>query len=283
MQELITEHMKAYQIRDYLRQPPELGRYATLYGNNREAGCTIAAADGTRLYFEVYGNDPSRPWAVCVHTVILGYPADFTSEIDRLRETHNVIVPMLRGHGASQLGANPITTKLLCVDLLSILGALTDGPADFVFSAQGSAVGFCLAAEHSEKIRHIAFYAGCACRPYPEFIDVAFEKLVAIDPPYFSFLQSHYGEAATRAMVRAYGQWIAQEIYADRSVFSRIHAPTLIAAPDRDPFIPLSTCIEAYRYIRGARLVVWPGDMVFDADTSEYVSERISLFFTDRL
>lgn len=283
MDRLETLKPDAYPVRCYLTANPNYGRYGTFYGNNPKAGRTTTAKDGAKLYFEVYGEDPKRPWAVCVHAAMVGFPADFAPIIDELLETHNVIVPLLRGHGASELTASSITTELLVEDLIAILTSVTDQPADFCFSCISTVVGFALGADHPELVRHLNLYGGCAFEPYPAYETIPHASIRRIDPTFFAFFDRLMGEDAVESLLTAYGRWISRGIRSDRSVFSRIHVPTYLMTADHDPFFPLAASIEAYRYIRGARFAVWPGEFDPDDDTMRLIGKSVARFFSDKL
>lgn len=119
--------------------------------------------DGARLFFTTQGNGPD---------VVLLHPTPTRHEFwlpmaEVLRARWNVrfILPDLRGHGQSELGAGPLTMEKLALDLHAVLAALGVQRAAFV----GCSIGGYLLYEYWRRFPSQMTAMGIICgKPQPD-------------------------------------------------------------------------------------------------------------------
>jgi pimeloyl-ACP methyl ester carboxylesterase len=131
------------------------------YGNNPTAGRYLNAADGTRLYHEVYGQGEPL---VLLHGGVYGYIDEFAPFIDKLKENYQVICLATRGHGKSGIGPAPYSYQQRAEDASTIIRTLTKDSVIVLGFSDGGYSGYKLAALYPQLVKKL-IAIGAADRP----------------------------------------------------------------------------------------------------------------------
>ena len=94
-------------------QPESYVGSTVQYGNNTSAG-HYAQADDAKIYYEVYGEGSP---IIVLHGGGVGCTYEMGQFIDSLSQTSKVIAISTRGHGRSEIGANPVSVEQRANDL----------------------------------------------------------------------------------------------------------------------------------------------------------------------
>lgn len=102
-------------LRHFMQASPSPAN-KTQYSNNPKAVHYVNAGDA-KIYYEVYGKE--RP-IVILHGRIFGSTYEMHQFIDSLSNKYQVIAVSTRGHGKSELGAQPITYEQKANDVMAV-------------------------------------------------------------------------------------------------------------------------------------------------------------------
>jgi pimeloyl-ACP methyl ester carboxylesterase len=80
---------------------------------------------------------------------------DWELQLPVLREQYRVIVPDLRGHGASPKPPGPYSLSAMAADVVALLGRLESGPVHVVGLSMGGMIGFQLAVDQPAWVRSL--------------------------------------------------------------------------------------------------------------------------------
>ncbi len=248
---------------------------------------------GVRICYELAGSGPP---VLLIH----GFSGNHASWIgygfvERLQRQHELILPDLRGHGASDGPANPqaYNVEQLAADMVAVLDDLEIEQAHVMGYSAGGLVGYALARQHRGRLRSLV--AGGAS-PYPleggsrrgfllelyeraavEGVDTLVEGIRqwagAISPAY---------EARLRGANVAAGAAFLRQLHDHPPDFSAL-LPTLqlpcllYGGAEDDVFADLQRAAEA---LPQARLIALPGmNHVQAAGASEALAPQLLAFW----
>ena len=236
-------------------QPESVAGSDTPYGNNPAVGRYVQAGDA-KIYYEVYGE--GKPVFV-FHGGGVGTPYEMGQMIDRLRQTHQVVVVSTRGHGRSEIGHTPLTYEQKAADMLTVMREVTDVPATLLGFSDGAYSAYKVAALYPEAVERIVaigagtlrkgfFPAGSLRVADMEVLDKAFieqQKNIMPEPERLQEFWTDYTDF-----------WSKTEVGTE--VLGAIRCPVLLIAGDEDDHAPLATMMEAEQMIPNARLCIVP-------------------------
>ena len=239
----------------YFLQPESVVGSDTPYGNNPAVGRYVQAGDA-KIYYEVYGE--GKPVFV-FHGGGVGTPYEMGQMIDRLRQTHQVVVVSTRGHGRSEIGHTPLTYEQKAVDMLTVMREVTDAPAMLLGFSDGAYSAYKVAALYPEAVERVVaigagtlrkgfFPAGTLHVADMEVLDKAFieqQKNIMPEPERLQEFWTDYTDF-----------WSKTEVGAE--VLGAIQCPVLLIAGDEDDHAPIATMMEAEQMIPNARLCIVP-------------------------
>lgn len=242
----------------YFGQTEQSYQSTTHYGNNAASG-GYAVSDGSKIYYEVYGQ--GKP-IVVLHGGIVGSTAEMGEFIDRLRPQRQVIAISTRGHGKSESGKVVPTYAQKAKDTATVLRQLGISQADFLGFSDGAYTALQFAADYpTQSGKIIAIGAG---EWKHGFIQggtkerAPFSVLQKLDPAYWAQQQT------IRPNPQRTAQWVAQQNAAynqtefGAETFSRVQSPVLLVVGEDDQNAPLDTVIAAYKMLPNADLAVIP-------------------------
>lgn len=130
------------------------------YGNNPAAGHYFKLKDGTRLYYEVYGE--GKPFLL-LHGGVFGYIDEFEPFIAKLKDKYQVICIATRGHGKSDIGNAPYTFDQRANDVFQVIQSITRDSVIVLGFSDGGYSGFKLAANYPQVVKKLVSIGASVC------------------------------------------------------------------------------------------------------------------------
>jgi pimeloyl-ACP methyl ester carboxylesterase len=232
------------------------------YGANPGAGHYLQV-DDAKIYYEVYG-DGGTP-LVLLHGGLYGYIEEFGELIQELSPHRRVIAIATRGHGKSELGAQPFSYALFANDAFAVIRHETTSKVDLLGFSDGAVTSYTLTAAHPELVRRLVAIGGPRGladstaqakaelqsskpadveRDSPQFVAER-KKLMPAPEKWDEFLQ------------RLTTMWLGPVYVTDAQIRS-IKAPALIIAGDHDPYNQTEKTVELYRLLSDGQLPSFP-------------------------
>lgn len=219
----------------------------------------VARPRGFDIHFDDLG-PRDGPAIVLLHGATETFDVGWRRLAPRLAERFRVIGPDMRGHGRSENPSDALDLREIADDVGGLLDTLGLESAHICgFSAGASATLF-FGFRHPERARSLTLISNNArrdvARQASAFWDPA--RMERDDPHWIEAMRRWHGEPPERIL----GWWAAED--QERPDFTEeelagIRVPTLVAAGDRDPIVPLEQTLFLYRSLPDARLFVAPG------------------------
>lgn len=227
--------------------------------------------NGIQLNYEETGS--GQP-LVLVH----GFPLNHTiwrKVAGRLSATFRVIMPDLRGHGASDAPEGTYTMDLLALDLLGLFDALNIKKAVLAGQSMGGYVSLAFACAYPERLSGLGLIATQAAADAPErragrhaqaneMLTKGIASLVETMTPKMA-VSATSRRITRQVMKKAIPMGVAGALKGmaerpDRTEsLSGLHIPALIVAGGADVIIPLERTHEMAAHLPDAVLQVLPG------------------------
>jgi pimeloyl-ACP methyl ester carboxylesterase len=234
------------------------------YGANATAGHFLQMP-GARIYYEIYGSGGTP--LVLLHGGLYGYIDEFGDLIQEISRHRRVIAIATRGHGRSEIGAEPFSYALFAGDALAVIRQETKGEkVDVVGFSDGAITSYLLAGEHPELVRRLVAIGGPrGQQDWTEEANVDFKKSQPSDveknDPQFVADRKKLMPAPER-----WDEFVARVMKLESGVVKvtdgQIHSiqvPTLIVAGDRDPYNRTEKVVEIYHLLPQGQLALIPG------------------------
>lgn len=228
---------------------------ATPYGDNEAAGHYVQA-DGTRLYYEVYGTGTP---VLVLHGGGVGSPYEMGAMLDDLRRDFRVILLATRGHGRSEIGHSPLTYPQKAADALAALDAAgVTAPVAVLGFSDGAYTAYELAALYPQRVERIAAIGAGTLRAGYFSPEMPVENLEKADKAFIECLRRRMPEPERiqeffSAVMRF---WSGMSVGAE--TFGAIRCPVLFVSGDEDDHAPVDTVVEAFRLTPNSRLCIVP-------------------------
>jgi 3-oxoadipate enol-lactonase len=127
----------------------------------------------TLEYIDTGKSGSTQDTLVCIH----GAGANlnqFVTQVEYFSQKYRVIVPSLRGHGASTFpehqGLEAFSLATMAQDLIQLLEKLETGPVHVVGNSAGGVMGLELANQRPEMVESLAIYGTPAKMAFPPFL-----------------------------------------------------------------------------------------------------------------
>ena len=233
------------------------------YGDNPAAGHYLRVGDA-KIYYETYG-DGGTP-LVLLHGGMYGYIEEFGALIQELSKSRRVIAVATRGHGKSEMGAQPFSYALFASDALAVIRHEQLEQVDVLGFSDGAVTAYVLAAANPKLIRRLVAIGGPRKladwtpsaqaeqkkakaedveRDSPEFV-AARKKLMPEPERWREFID------------RLNHLYLGPPFVTDAQIRS-ITVPTLVMAGDHDPYNQISAFVELYQLLPKGELAFIPG------------------------
>lgn len=239
----------------------------------------VVAGDGTRLYYEVFGNPEGEPLLL-----IQGLGADsrgWTLQRRSLGRQFRCIAFDNRGAGRSDKPAGPYDLEQMAADAIAVLDDAGIGSAHVMGASMGGVLAQILGVRHSSRVRSLVL-ACTACSHLPwrrelleDWARVAREhgmgamsrrglrwlvgprshRRLYLPAQVFASFMLKIPPAAFAAQVRA----ILDMDDAMANELHTIHVPTLVITGSQDILTPVADAEEIAERIPGAELVILQG------------------------
>lgn len=245
------------------------------YGNNSAVGKYIDA-NGTKLYYEVYGQgDP----LLLIHgnsgsIKSMGYQIDYFSK------KYKVIIPDCRGRGNSELNTDSLTYEQITQDLVELTNKIGIDSFDVVGWSDGGIIGIMMGIHYPNKVKKIVASGANI------WIDSTVVSQSLLDQT-----RTEIKEAAKMMKLNDKSQnW--NVIYQRKNMedkqpniglalLKKIKSPVLIVAGDRD-WITLEHTILIYQNIPKSNLWIVPAaDHLIPVEQPELFNTTIDIFLRE--
>ena len=103
--------------------------------------------------------------------LVHGFPLSrgaWQKQIDALRSSYRVVVPDLRGFGASQAGTGPVSMGQYADDLYALLQQLKTGPVVLIGHSMGGYVSFAFLRQYTKMVRGLVLVSTKASKDTPK-------------------------------------------------------------------------------------------------------------------
>src|ERR1700722_9340850 len=127
------------------------------YGDNPAAGHYLQVGDA-KIYYEIYGSGGTP--LVLLHGGLYGYIEEFGGLIEEVSKHRRVIAIATRGHGKSELGAQPFSYALFAKDAYTVIRHETTEGVDVLGFSDGAVTSYTLTAAHPELVRRLVAIGG---------------------------------------------------------------------------------------------------------------------------
>src|SRR5262245_26886526 len=221
-------------------------------------------ANGLVTAYEV---DGAGPPLVLLHGATGTGHDHFASMLPLAGEAFRAYLPDARGHGGTRWDpTDPWTTDDLVADVEGFVEALGLDTFHLLGYSMGGMTALTFAARHPERIRTLAALSiGTEREPRlsvgRKLMDP--DRIVREDSGWARWLAARHdavqGPGGWRRVMDAVVADIAAQSLLTPVELHRIDAPTLVAAGDRDPFVPVEQAHALARQVREGRLLVLPG------------------------
>jgi pimeloyl-ACP methyl ester carboxylesterase len=233
------------------------------YGANPAAGHYLQVGDA-KIYYEIYGSGGTP--LVLLHGGLYGYIEEFGELIQEVSKHRQVIAIATRGHGKSEVGAQPFSYKLFAQDAFTVTRHETTEKVDVLGFSDGAVTSYTLAAAHPELVRRLVAIGGP--RALADWTAKAQTELRASKPTDVE-RDSPQFVAQRKRLMPAPEQWdeFVQKltmmwlgpVYVTDAQIRSIKAPTLIIAGDHDPYNQTVKFVELYHLLPDGELAIIPG------------------------
>ena len=216
--------------------------YLTWYFRGRpEHEMGRVSVDDIDIYYKSYGK--GEP-VLMLHGGF-AYAETWLGQVPALAGGYRVITPDSRGHGRTSLGEQPVTYRRLAEDFIEFIEQLELGPVHLVGWSDGGSAGIALALQRPDLVRSMVLIG----TPFnTENYTEESKKLIRdfLDPKSFElgfFKAIHWLLAPEPCSWRPFLKRMT-EMWLELPDFtlddlSKIQAPTLVVACDRDEFLSL--------------------------------------------
>jgi pimeloyl-ACP methyl ester carboxylesterase len=220
-------------------------------------------ANGLDTAYEVEGAGPPL---VMLHGATSSGREHFAGLGPILAEGFRVFLPDARGH--AETGGDPadgLTTEELAADVIALADGLGLSSFHLLGYSMGGMTALHVAATVPDRIRTlVAISIGTDREPRlsvaRKLMDP--ERIQRDDPGWARFLAARHdprhGRGSWQPLLRAIVDDIERQKLLTPIQLRAIDAPTLVAAGDRDPFVPVAQALALARGVRDGRLMILP-------------------------
>jgi pimeloyl-ACP methyl ester carboxylesterase len=220
-------------------------------------------ANGLDIGYDVLGAGPP---IVLLHGSTSTGRADFAAQLPLFEKGFRLYLPDARGHARTRWdAADGFTYAMLVDDALAFADALELETFHLLGFSMGAMTALQVASREPDRIRTLVAM-GITTQREPRASVVRRtldpERIERDDPRWAANLATLHdpiqGEGAWRRLLPAIAQDVAVQPLLTPKELHRIEAPTLVAAGDRDPFVPVDHAWGLKRQLPDARLLIVP-------------------------
>jgi len=221
-------------------------------------------ANGLTIGYEVSGAGPPL---ILLHGAAGSGREQFAAQVPVLARAFRLYLPDARGHASSVWEAGRgLSTTQMADDVLAFADALELETFHLLGYSMGAMTGLHVASRAPDRLRTFVAISIAAEREPRLAIGRALmdpDRIERQDPGWARQLADRHdpsqGEDAWRRLLTAIVADIDAQSLLGPADLRAIDPPTLIAAGDRDPFVPVDRAWALARQVRDGRLLVLPG------------------------
>lgn len=221
------------------------------------------AANGLDVGYAVRGDGPPM---VMLHGATSSAREDWAAQAPLLARSHRVYLPDARGHATTRWdAADGWSGAWLVDDLGAFLDALGLDAVHLVGFSMGAHTALGYAIREPGRVRTLVL-GGISTQHEPRasvarrLMDPA--RIEREDPAWAAQLAARHdpvqGPGAWRRLLAAIAADVTRQPVVGPRDLRRVEAPTLVAAGDRDPFVPIDHAWGLQRQLPDGRLLVVP-------------------------
>jgi len=220
-------------------------------------------ANGLETGYEV---DGAGPPLIMLHGATSSGREHFATLARMLGEGFLVFLPDARGHAETSGSPDGWTTLDLAADVLGFADALGLSSFHLLGYSMGGMTALHVAVTAPQRIRTlVAISIGTEREPRlsvgRRLMDP--DRIAREDPGWARFLAARHdprhGPGSWQRLLRAVVDDIERQPLLTDAQVRTVDAPTLVAAGDRDPFVPVPQALALSRQVRDGRLLILPG------------------------
>jgi pimeloyl-ACP methyl ester carboxylesterase len=224
------------------------------YGNNPKAGHYVQANDA-KIYYEVYGK--GQP-IVLLHGGLFGSTVEFSDFINHFKKNYQVIAISTRGHGKSELGAEPLTLEQRATDAMAVINAVTKDSVIVLGFSDGGYSAYKLGAMYPERVKKMIVIGAGEVRPGLREFKFTAKQAIEMDKPFFEQQLKLMPEPNRIEDLFTQVSNCYNNVTVSKDLLSSIKCPVLVMAGDRDGGNPVERVISAARFIPIAQIAIIP-------------------------
>ena len=230
---------------------------STIWAQESTKGHTVSIND-FEMYYEIYGEGTPL---VLLHG-FFGSGVNWEPYIEYLSEHYRLIIPDLRGHGASTNPASQFTHKQSALDVFALLDKLQIGRFKAMGISTGGMTLIHMATQQPDRVEAMILIGATIYFPEEARVIMRGTSVDSTTEHRWNALRERHkhGDDQIRALLTQFHNF--KDNYNDMnftSVYlSIIKARTLIVHGDRDQFFPVSIPVEMYRSIPKSYLWIVP-------------------------
>ncbi len=219
-------------------------------------------ANGLDIAYETRGAGPPL---VLLHGATSVGREDFAAQLPLYSQTFRCYLPDARGHGGTVWDAAAgFRYHWLVDDLVAFVDALGLETFHLLGFSMGAMTALQFAVDHADRLRTLVV-VGITTQREPRqsltrrLMDPA--RILREDPAWAARLDRRHapqGEGAWQRLLPAIAADVREQPLLGPRDLRRIEVPTLVAAGDRDPFVPVDHAWGLMRQLPDARLFVLP-------------------------
>jgi pimeloyl-ACP methyl ester carboxylesterase len=245
------------------------------YGNNKASGNFITI-DGTKQYYEVYGQGEPL---VLIHGNG-GNIAYMKPQIEYFAKKYKVIVMDCRGRGKSELGKDSLTYLQMTKDIAVILDYLHLDSTYVVGRSDGGIIALLMAIYYPKKVKKaVAFAANLTpdtTALYPSFYYEVIHERKQADQ-----MLAKKDTTQNWKLMQQRNRLMEFQPHILASDLHKIKCPVLVMSTDRD-IIPEEHTVFIYRNIARANLCILAGENHYvTKDNPELFNTTVAKYLSD--
>lgn len=237
-------------------QNPSKGASGIPYGNNPETG-QYSVVNGTRLYYETYGN--GKP-LMLIHGN-LGDINDMSHQISHFSKKYFVIVPDCRGRGKSEMNTDSLTYEMITADLIELMESLNLDSCHIIGWSDGGIIGLLMGINYPNRVDKIVAMGANLWPDTTALIPWTKNWIINSKLEATKMINKQDTSNNWNTIYQLMNMMDKQpNIQLDE--LKRIHSPVLVVAGDKD-LIKNEHTVLMYQSIPNAQLWIIPGGTHF--------------------
>jgi pimeloyl-ACP methyl ester carboxylesterase len=248
--------------------------FSTPYGNNT-AGGKYAAVNGTRMYYETYGEGMPM---VLIHGNG-GSIKSMSNQIEYFKTKYRIIVADSRAQGKTEEGKATLTYEQITDDWSALLDVLHIDSAYVIGWSDGGIESLLMGIRHPNKVKMMAIM-GANLQPDSNAVYNWAIKMVQYSDHYLDSMIAKKDTAYNYPRFKKLNDLLEKQPHISLAQVQTIKAPTLVMGGDKDVIREAHT-LQIYQNLQKAWLCIFPGGTHMMPETDpEIFNATVERFFS---